>query len=1057
MYAGKSTHLPAFYLSNLCLFLEIEHFFLTHNIQNKNDYFNSVNKHYPKIYLTFVEYCLLFFLVGGVMKKITFITIVLLIISIYLGAIPAYPKPISYQLPDGAIINVILKGDERVKWAETEDGYTVLFNQQGFLEYAQPGSNGMTLSNLRVSPSDRRTQQESAYLASIPKHLKFSEEQVKIMKSVSEIQRTESQKAFPPSGSRKLIMLLIGFTDKAFTRTQEEFSNLMNQTGYSVNGASGSVKDWFNANSFNTLNLTTDVAGPFTASNTIAYYGANDANGYDLRPGTLVTEAINLADPTVNFTQYDNDGDTKVDGVYVIYAGYGEEAGGGVNTIWAHASSITQVIKDGVKITSYSCSPELKGNATNNPTGIITNIGVICHEFSHVCGLPDYYDTDYEGSGGQSYDLEGFDPMASGSWNNDGKTPPVHNCYSKTFLGWQTTTELNSPAVITLPRAVDNNVSYKYNTTTNNEFFMLENRQKISWDAYIPAHGLYILHVDKNWVGWSSNDINSTPTHQGMDMEEADNIASSSTSPGDLFPGTSGNTSFTDITSPNALSWAGNPTNKPITEIQEISGVISFKFMGGDTTYPPTISASATGSTSVSINWQQASGYPTVMLAYNTSDTFGTPQDGIAYSAGQNIVGGGTVLYTGTNTQFTHSALIPSTHYYYKVWSVKAGNTYSYGNFDDAVTYDAPMLPPYAQDFNASTGTPQGWSINDYQGNGQVWMIGTVTGGLINTGNYAYLNSDGYGSGNTQKSDLVSPNFDFTDKENVTLTFSHYFRQYLDDSFARLDYSTDGGNTWTTISTWTATTSKPANFSQEFPSLADQNNVKFRWYYEGSYAYYWCVDNISITATPIETLPVELSSFTAIMPNSAQVSIKWITASESNMLGYRVFRNLSDQITNAQNVTPVIIPALNQPQQSNYVFNDLDFEMNLQYYYWLEAVKLDGNTNLFGPVTIKTEDPGNNNPLIPLVTRLREAYPNPFNPSTSIRFELATEDHVKLSVYNAKGQLIKTLCDKDYPAGFYNLVWNGKDTNGQKCASGIYFYHFETKQVQTIKKMLLVK
>ena len=144
------------------------------------------------------------------------------------------------------------------------------------------------------------------------------------------------QQSYPTTGNRKLLCILIGFTDKSFTKTQAEFNNLFNQVGYSTGGATGSVKDYYLENSYGQFNLTVDVAGPYTASNTMAYYGGNDGSGNDLRPRELVREAVLLADPYVNYADYDNDNDGYVDGIYVIYAGYGEEAGGGANAIWAH-------------------------------------------------------------------------------------------------------------------------------------------------------------------------------------------------------------------------------------------------------------------------------------------------------------------------------------------------------------------------------------------------------------------------------------------------------------------------------------------------------------------------------------------------------------------------------------------------------------------------------------------------------------------------------------------------------------------------------------------------
>ncbi len=143
----------------------------------------------------------------------------------------------------------------------------------------------------------------------------------------------------------------------------------------------------------------------------MAYYGGNDGSGNDLKPRELVAEAVTLADPTVNYVNFDNDLDGFVDGVYVIYAGYGEESGASANCIWAHAWSLaTTLTKDGKKISKYSCSSELQGTSGST----ITNIGVICHEFGHVLGAPDFYDTNY-GTGGEYDGTGNWDLQAGGS------------------------------------------------------------------------------------------------------------------------------------------------------------------------------------------------------------------------------------------------------------------------------------------------------------------------------------------------------------------------------------------------------------------------------------------------------------------------------------------------------------------------------------------------------------------------------------------------------------------------------------------------------------------
>ena len=505
------------------------------------------------------------------LNKLYLMLLVALLVSVsqnFLNASTAYPGLIKFMQPDSSTIRIFLKGDEKVKWAETEDGYTILFNSKGFYEYAVANSeSNIVLSGVLAKDIEKRTPNTKTLLSSVQKHIRYSSSQVSMVKQIWNITKSErdnSSKSFPQTGSRKLVCLLIGFPDKAFTKTQTDFNNLFNQVGYSANLATGSVHDFFAESSYNQLNLTVTVAGPFTAANNMAYYGGNSGGqGTDLRPRELVAEAIDLADPTVNFADFDNDNDGTVDGVYVIYAGYGEEAGGGANTIWAHAWNLASpVTKDGKTISKYSCSCELSGASGMTTTAI----GVICHEFGHVLGAPDYYDTDYE-TNGQYAGTGYWDLQASGSWNNNGRTPAQPNAYTKCYIyNWATATVLSGAQTLTLNNSTQNSGSfYRFNTATANEYYLLENKQNFGFDSFVPGKGLLIYHVDENYIASNSYGINAG-SHQGMYIIPANSTSANGivvsdvmtlNSTGAPYPGSTGKTSFTDTTTPNSISWAG--------------------------------------------------------------------------------------------------------------------------------------------------------------------------------------------------------------------------------------------------------------------------------------------------------------------------------------------------------------------------------------------------------------------------------------------------------------------------------------------------------------------
>lgn len=289
--------------------------------------------------------------------------------------------------------------------------------------------------------------------------------------------------------------------------------------------------------------------------------------------------------------------------------------------------------------------------------------------------------------------------------------------------------------------------------------------------------------------------------------------------------------------------------------LQEVQGLL------GSVENPSSFNATGVSQSQINLAWTKNSSNNSVMVAWSSTGTFGTPSDGTSYSVGNTIPGGGTVLYRGSGTSYSHTGLSSATTYYYKAFSYDSSNEYSSGVTADAAT-QCPTIDtfPYAQDFNASSSCPECWDIVDNQGNGQIWTFGTVSEGLSGTtGNYALLNSDGYGSGNTQNSDLVSPTFDFTGMTDVTLSFTHYFRQYQTSSTATLSYSINNGSSWTTLNSWTSSTSNPADYSQVISALAGQSQVKFKWNFTGTWGYYWCVDDIVIDCdTQVNTYPVVL-------------------------------------------------------------------------------------------------------------------------------------------------------------------------------------------------------
>ncbi|NVO20035.1 MAG: hypothetical protein HXX13_10065 [Bacteroidetes bacterium] len=259
---------------------------------------------------------------------------------------------------------------------------------------------------------------------------------------------------------------------------------------------------------------------------------------------------------------------------------------------------------------------------------------------------------------------------------------------------------------------------------------------------------------------------------------------------------------------------------------------------------PSNLIASSAGPTQINLTWTKNVNDDNVMVAVSASPVFGSPMDGTIYTAGNTLAGGGLIIFNGNASSFNHSLLSPATTYYYKIWSVNGSNQYSAGVSTNETTDCNPFSLPFVENFS-TTSLPGCWKIKDYVGNGQVWKFGTISGPTLN-GSYAYLNSDGYGSGNTQNSDLITPTINCSGYSSVVLQFNHYFMQYS-NSAGKVYYSIDNGSTWVLLQTYTSTTANPASAVFVINAAGGQSQVKFKWNYTGSWEYYWAIDDVQVT------------------------------------------------------------------------------------------------------------------------------------------------------------------------------------------------------------------
>lgn len=526
------------------------------------------------------------------MKRI-FFTLVVCLVSTMIWAVPAKRVTFSHTQKDGTVLTLMLVGDEHLHYYINQDtNEPMQLGEDGDYKVIAP----MVLKGLQEKADVRRAA--------------VNAERVKRLPGIKATQQGGPNKAIGEYnnmfGEKKGLVILVNFKDVQMVTSnpQEAFYNQFNQPGYNLNGHIGSVADYFHDQSYGQFSLNFDVVGPVTVSKDMAYYGAPSPDGdNDTYPATMVIEALQLVDPLVNFADYDWNGDGEVDQVFVVYAGYNEAQGADENTIWPHEWNLYSAsywgdgegyqFMDGVYIDTYACSSELAGYYGTTLDGI----GTACHEFSHCLGYPDMYDTDYANNG-QGNNMGYYDVMAAGSYNGpaSGTVPCGYTAYERWMAGWIEPTVLTDPATIkNMPALNDEGAAYViYNSSNNNEYLMLENRQCNRWFGYTSGleagHGILITHCDYDATAWSYNQVNAYSTHQRFTYVPADKSYGGSYIDyywSDFFPGTDNVTTFTGSTH---KSYGGKWFNREngsttipheITEITENNGLISFLFDGG--------------------------------------------------------------------------------------------------------------------------------------------------------------------------------------------------------------------------------------------------------------------------------------------------------------------------------------------------------------------------------------------------------------------------------------------------------------------------------------------
>lgn len=538
------------------------------------------------------------------MKKIIILSLLVVCFVQTTFAIPAYPKPLKVKQADGSWLTIQMRGDEHGHYVLTSDGIPLVFNaRQKNYEYADWKNGKVQASGFKATEVSERSAQVKSFIQAQDKSAileSFKRARQQQLQQTLSSRRNASLKAgsnpqkeklnnFPTIGEVHSLVILVQFADTKFSTVGSDahqfFNNMLNEPRFTYsNGANGSARDFYLNSSNGRFQPQFDVIGPVTLPEKYSYYGANQGSSVDnpARLEQFVREACTLADPLVDFSQYDHNQDGYIDNIYFFYAGKGEADSGDGNAIWPHSAYYSDMAKDaglsetslkldGIEVGNYTCSNEINGTLiTPQPAGI----GTFVHEFGHVLGLADHYDVNY---GMTTFAPGSFDTMAQASYNNNGNTPAAFSAYERACLGWLDLTVLKNgvDSLNVLPDLNDSNKAYvvPVGGTNDEEYFIMENRQKKGWDAFIPGHGMLLWHIDYDAKAWEKNELNITGTHQRVDIVEADNKLTDNTRAGDPFPGTS------NVTQCNLTSWAGGKVMS-LDDIEEKDGIINL-MLGG--------------------------------------------------------------------------------------------------------------------------------------------------------------------------------------------------------------------------------------------------------------------------------------------------------------------------------------------------------------------------------------------------------------------------------------------------------------------------------------------
>jgi M6 family metalloprotease-like protein len=854
--------------------------------------------------------------------------------------------------------------------------------------------------------------------------------------------------------TQDVLVILIQFPDNQFSNPTGGIANAFDSLLFSdkLSGGrvnpTGSMTDYYREVSYGKLYIGGGVYGPYTASHAYSYYVGSD-DGFSRSPG-LVREALSLAQADVPWSEFAANGTTIVPNVVVIHAGLGAETGAA--GIWSHKSSVGSFSLLGYSFGDYNMDPEFFQN------GVLSGIGVFCHEFGHTLGLPDLYDTQYNpGSEG----IGEWSLMASGNYNGSTRSPAALDCWCKLQLGFIEADSIRlissnkynmpipaieyTPVIYTIPDSTWTNPSDTFIRYYSQEYWLVENRQKMGTDVGLPGAGLLIYHVDN---GVSTN---NDPTRYHVAIEQADGhnslaIGGTRGDAGDPYPGTSNNRAFDNFSDPNSrLNVGGTVTQVGVWNISNSDSIMYanfdytyshplLKLVGADSL---TILDTTAGNSNDSITaaGETATFYCRVQNfmrpAYNWTMTLSCDDPDVQFVKNGLTQGVGNLLNPSMGARKADSLV---------VFQLGAEATGKYTTFTLTITADSlfhagDRAYSASWQFKQMLGTPQVLFVDDDSGQTlesqyvsicqglnmpyRIWnkAVGSPTLSAMNAAKNVFWIQGAPPTGEFSAGDVTTLKsfLDGGGRFATTSSAAVPQLQILDSTFLQTYLHAQAGDSVISAAQYF--------FGTNGNPVSDSSKYKFGGATPDA-AY--TLQNI----TPVNGgSPAFFSSYRISgNPNLGNCGVTYSGAYKTVLLSFPL-----EYLSAIDTLSGFRIP-------------DTLFARIMSF---------------FGGNATGITDHGSG--TLPHSFVLKQNYPNPFNPSTVIAYTLpavsgsASRARTVLDIYNMLGQKVRTLVNVDQAPGDYKVTWDGTTDGGTRVSSGLYLYHLSHGDFNSSKKMVLLK